>query len=137
MDSRSSQETSREDDEQVQAQYEGEDVRPTSQKELSGWYSYGFAAEVFVICAMGTSLYSHFKPPTIEMSKRAGAHFRSQPALQAGIREYARCSYGVALMCTMDLFLGAHRPLYSSSPGQPTARGLPSHNGSFHTVVCF
>jgi hypothetical protein len=34
-------------------QYEGEDVRPTSQKELSGWYSYGFAAEVFVICAMG------------------------------------------------------------------------------------
>lgn len=37
-------------------QYEGEDVRPTSQKELSGWYSYGFAAEVFVICAMGVWL---------------------------------------------------------------------------------
>jgi UMF1 family MFS transporter len=34
-------------------QYEGEDVRLTSRKELSGWYSYGFAAEVFVICAMG------------------------------------------------------------------------------------
>lgn len=34
--------------------YEDEDTRPTSQKELAGWYSYGWAAEVFVICAMGT-----------------------------------------------------------------------------------
>jgi MFS transporter, UMF1 family len=57
MDSRLSQETSREDGEQVEAQYEGEDVRLTSQKELSGWYSYGFAAEVFAICAMGKPLY--------------------------------------------------------------------------------
>ena len=34
-------------------QYEGEDTRLTSRKELAGWYSYGFAAEVFAICAMG------------------------------------------------------------------------------------
>ena len=34
--------------------YEGEDSRLTSQKELAGWYSYGWAAEVFAICAMGT-----------------------------------------------------------------------------------
>ena len=27
-------------------QYPGEDTRLTSQKELSGWYSYGWAAEV-------------------------------------------------------------------------------------------
>lgn len=33
--------------------YEGEDTRLTSRKELSGWYAYGFAAEVFVICGMG------------------------------------------------------------------------------------
>lgn len=32
-----------------------EDTRPTSQKELWGWYSYGWAAEVFAICAMGAS----------------------------------------------------------------------------------
>jgi hypothetical protein len=57
MDSRPSQETPREDGEQVEAQYEGEDVRLTSRKELSGWYSYGFAAEVFAICAMGKPLY--------------------------------------------------------------------------------
>ena len=30
--------------------YSGEDTRLTSRKELSGWYSYGFAAEVFVVC---------------------------------------------------------------------------------------
>ncbi|KAK1636507.1 autophagy protein Atg22 [Colletotrichum phormii] len=30
--------------------YKGEDTRPTSQKELSGWYAYAFAAETYVIC---------------------------------------------------------------------------------------
>lgn len=30
--------------------YPGEDTRPTSQKELAGWYAYAFAAEVYVIC---------------------------------------------------------------------------------------
>lgn len=35
--------------------YVGEDTRLTSTKELSGWYAYGFAAEVFVICGMGKS----------------------------------------------------------------------------------
>ena len=34
--------------------YPGEDTRLTSSKELSGWYSYGWAAEVFVICGIGT-----------------------------------------------------------------------------------
>lgn len=37
------------------AQYPGEDTRLTSKKELAGWYAYGFAAEVFVICGMGKS----------------------------------------------------------------------------------
>jgi UMF1 family MFS transporter len=37
------------------AQYAGEDTRLTSRKELSGWYAYGFAAEVFVICGIGMS----------------------------------------------------------------------------------
>lgn len=30
--------------------YPGEDTRPTSTKELHGFYVYGFAAEVYVIC---------------------------------------------------------------------------------------
>lgn len=57
MDSRSNHEAELlGDGEQVEPQYEGEDVRLTSRKELSGWYSYGFAAEVFAICAMGKLL---------------------------------------------------------------------------------
>ena len=35
------------------SQYPGEDTRLTSNKELYGWYSYGWAAEVFVICGIG------------------------------------------------------------------------------------
>jgi UMF1 family MFS transporter len=30
--------------------YPGEDTRPTSKKELAGWYMYGFAAETYIIC---------------------------------------------------------------------------------------
>ncbi|KAJ6071300.1 hypothetical protein N7499_009314 [Penicillium canescens] len=33
-------------------QYPGDDTRPTSKRELAGWYCYGWAAEVFVVCAM-------------------------------------------------------------------------------------
>lgn len=31
-------------------QYADEDTRPTSEKELAGWYMYSFAAETYVIC---------------------------------------------------------------------------------------
>lgn len=33
--------------------YPGDDPRPTSKRELAGWYCYGWAAEVFTVCAMG------------------------------------------------------------------------------------
>jgi UMF1 family MFS transporter len=45
--------------------YVGEDRRLTSKKELSGWYAYGFAAEVFVICGIGS-----FIPITLEQLAR-------------------------------------------------------------------
>ncbi len=41
--------------EPIRPQYVGEDTRLTSRKELSGWYAYAFAAEVFVICGIGES----------------------------------------------------------------------------------
>lgn len=34
--------------------YPGEDTRPTSRKELFGFYAYSFAAEVFIVCGIGT-----------------------------------------------------------------------------------
>ena len=33
--------------------YEGEDTKPTSERELMGWYAYGLAAEVFAVCGVG------------------------------------------------------------------------------------
>lgn len=46
--------------------YPGEDTRPTSSKELAGWYMYAFAAETYVIC--GTS-----SPPPYPDLSYAGA----------------------------------------------------------------
>ena len=34
------------------AGYPGEDTRPTSSKELAGWYMYAFAAETYVVCGV-------------------------------------------------------------------------------------
>ncbi|KAJ4384442.1 Autophagy protein 22 [Didymella sp. IMI 355093] len=45
--------------------YEGEDTRLTSDKELSGFYMYGWAAEVFVVCGIGS-----FIPVTLEQLAR-------------------------------------------------------------------
>ncbi|CAG8303521.1 unnamed protein product [Penicillium salamii] len=46
-------------------QFPGDDTRPTSKRELAGWYCYGWAAEVFVVCAMGS-----FLPITLEQMAR-------------------------------------------------------------------
>lgn len=48
--------------------YAGEDTRPTSRKELLGFYTYSFAAEVFVVCGLGA-----FIPITLEDLARASA----------------------------------------------------------------
>lgn len=45
--------------------YQDEDTRPTSQKELYGWYSYGWAAETFAIVCMAS-----FLPITLEQLAR-------------------------------------------------------------------
>lgn len=50
-------------DSAAETRFADEDTRPTSQKELWGWYSYGWAAEVFAICAMGRRGYK--KPMTL------------------------------------------------------------------------
>ncbi|KAI9730092.1 MAG: Autophagy protein 22 [Cirrosporium novae-zelandiae] len=45
--------------------YSDEDTRLTSKKELAGWYSYGWASEVFVVCGVGS-----FIPITLEQLAR-------------------------------------------------------------------
>ncbi|KUJ24035.1 MFS general substrate transporter [Mollisia scopiformis] len=59
----------------VPSQYPGEDTRLTSRKELSGWYTYAFAAEVFVICGIGS-----FIPITLEQLARENGYLVSDPS---------------------------------------------------------
>lgn len=41
------------DTETLRPAYVGHDGRPTSSKEVAGWYMYAFAAETYVICGIG------------------------------------------------------------------------------------
>ncbi|KAI9666648.1 MAG: Autophagy protein 22 [Bathelium mastoideum] len=54
-----------EDELRRRPQWDQEDVRLTSAKEVSGFYAYGWAAEVFVICGMAS-----FIPITLEQLAR-------------------------------------------------------------------
>lgn len=36
--------------------FDGEDVSPTSERELRGWYSTGLAAEIFAVCGVGEKI---------------------------------------------------------------------------------
>lgn len=40
------------------ALYAGYDGRPTSRKEMTGWYMYAFASETYVICGIGAPFFS-------------------------------------------------------------------------------
>jgi len=44
---------SREDGAVRAPRFEGEDVSPTTERELRGWYSTGLAAEIFAVCGVG------------------------------------------------------------------------------------
>lgn len=59
----------------IPSQYAGEDTRLTSRKEISGWYAYGWAAEVFVICGIGS-----FIPITLEQLARENGVLLSDPS---------------------------------------------------------
>ncbi|KAF2769103.1 MFS general substrate transporter [Teratosphaeria nubilosa] len=69
--------------------FPGEDTRPTSRQELLGFYTYSFAAEVFVICGLGA-----FVPITLEDLARASptavlAHDRTRHCKAATIDSLA------------------------------------------------
>jgi hypothetical protein len=40
----------------ARGRYEGEDVSPTTKRELNGWFAYPIAAEVFAVVATGTNI---------------------------------------------------------------------------------
>ena len=67
--------------------YSGEDTRLTSEKELSGWYSYGFAAEVFVVCGGRLSLSSKSGP--VGRTSRVVRHVSAAFTLETYLRFYS------------------------------------------------
>ncbi|KYK55406.1 Autophagy-related protein 22 [Drechmeria coniospora] len=54
--------------------YPGHDARPTSRKELAGWYAYAFAAETYVVCGIGS-----FIPILLESLARENGVLLSDP----------------------------------------------------------
>ncbi|PHH69828.1 hypothetical protein CDD82_7492 [Ophiocordyceps australis] len=59
--------------------YPGYDSRPTSPKELLGWYMYAFAAETYVICGIAS-----FIPILLESLARENGRLVSDPAKPCG-----------------------------------------------------
>jgi MFS transporter, UMF1 family len=72
------------------AQYEGEDSRLTSRKELAGWYSYGWAAEVFAICAMGKPFFSSTHHTTHTTNNTSPAEHSAASFLPITLEQLAR-----------------------------------------------
>lgn len=60
-------------------QFIGQDVRTTSRKELLGWYWYAWAAEVFVVCGVGS-----FIPVTLEQLARENGVLLSDKSTPCG-----------------------------------------------------
>lgn len=88
--------------------YPDEDTRPTSKKELLGFYTYSFAAEVFVVCGLGA-----FIPITLEDLARASpsavlASDHNTPCRERGIdsTQHARTGsgHGKASQCVFRVF---------------------------------
>ncbi|KAI1409687.1 autophagy-related protein 22 [Hypoxylon sp. FL1857] len=66
--------------------YHGEDTRPTSTKELAGWYMYAFAAETYVICAI-----SSFIPILLESLARENGVLLSDRETPCGDNSSGQC----------------------------------------------
>ncbi|KAL7628742.1 Autophagy protein 22 [Parahypoxylon ruwenzoriense] len=71
---------------QPPGRYPGEDTRPTSSKELAGWYMYAFAAETYVICAI-----SSFIPILLESLARENGVLLSDRVTPCGDSSNGQC----------------------------------------------
>jgi MFS transporter, UMF1 family len=70
--------------------YKGEDISPTTKRELQGWYCYGMAAEVFAVVGTGS-----FLPVTMEQLARENGVLwsdRTTPCSRAGSKLAVRAS---------------------------------------------
>ena len=88
--------------------YPGKDTRRTSRKELLGFYTYSFAAEVFVVCGLGA-----FIPITLEDLARGSAtavlaNDHSQPCKLKNIEAHSvdHAPHHGGTQCVIKLFGG-------------------------------
>lgn len=80
--------------------YPGQDTRPTSPKELLGWYSYAWAAEVFVVCGIGS-----FVPVTLEqLARENGVHFGDKTTPCGSSSAIPSVTDGKDLTCVIRFF---------------------------------
>ncbi|KZF22368.1 autophagy-like protein 22 [Xylona heveae TC161] len=81
-------------------EYEGEDTRTTSTKELAGWFSYGWAAEVFVVCGVGS-----FIPITLEQLARERGHLLSDSTKPCTSPDFpaSGASSGDSMQCVVSI----------------------------------
>ncbi|KAL8674009.1 MAG: hypothetical protein Q9168_001594 [Polycauliona sp. 1 TL-2023] len=74
------------------SRYPGEDTRLTSEKELWGWYSYGFAAEVFVVCGIG----EHVEAWCLSINESSSEHRKASLAAPTVLLANCGCADKVA-----------------------------------------
>lgn len=58
--------------------YAGEDLSPTTTRELRGFYAYGVAAEVFAVCGVGEYLF------LLLFEQEANTYYRLIPSRDFG-----------------------------------------------------
>ncbi|KAM3456201.1 hypothetical protein MY3296_001798 [Beauveria thailandica] len=80
--------------------YAGHDARPTSRKEIQGWYMYAFAAEVFVICGIGS-----FIPILLESLARENGVLMSDPTIPCGSSDSKNKDDGQCVVYVLGLVI--------------------------------
>lgn len=109
-------------DEPSHTAYEGEDTRPTSRKELLGFYAYSFAAEVFVICGLGA-----FIPITLEDLARASP----SAVLASDPTRSCKAKVGIPEAASTLLAHGSHAGKHSNNQCIFHFLGLEVNTASF------
>jgi hypothetical protein len=60
---------------QPRVRYEGEDISPTTTRELNGWYAYPIAAEVFAVVAVGSYRYMFIAIDDIDVHQAPSSQY--------------------------------------------------------------
>ncbi|CAK7201061.1 Autophagy protein 22 [Sporothrix eucalyptigena] len=108
------------------AAYAGEDSRPTSSKEILGWYMYSFASETYVICAIAS-----FIPILLESLARENGVLLSDRTTPCGASDAAPSPADSSLSSTFTNALFARSGGSSDSQCVVYVLGIEINTASF------